>query len=425
MRKCVMALVFVPSLLLVALRADSIKHVNKNHHATQSILSQKKSDSFAWLRQSGTFSANLKIFHMVRTFDNVVPDTKAFTGGGIVKYESKKFYGLQFGFAYYGSHRIGGFYSRQEGIGTSLLQSSGEDIGFLGEAYIEYKTAKTRFKAGRQRLATPLMGDLYLRVLPTVYEAVIMKNEDVPDTSFEIGYVKSYSHFGSKYSGFDNNQGVWGKDGLVYIYIENSSMKHFFIRGEYIRAVSDTDNRGAAVSIQDYRYADIRYDLFENRNLYLKVQYGGNRYHHAPDSTLVGAKIGTTVFKRFETTLFYDKILDNHFEVIMASPMFSDWQQGYGLYEPSSAIGGSVLIKPAKDLSVRLVYVDVSSDTQKLVDDFSEFNFDLKYKINYWSKLRISYSVKNQTDASERLLHAGEGGREDRNDLRIIYTMNF
>ncbi len=81
--------------------------------------------------------------------------------------------------------------------------------------------------------------------------------------------------------------------------------------------------------------------------------------------------------------------------------------------------------KVRKDLKVRLVYVDVSSKTEKLIDDFAEFNFDVKYKINDYSKLRVSYSYKNQSDASEKLLLSGEGGREDRNDLRIIYSISF
>ena len=169
----------------------------------------------------------------------------------------------------------------------------------------------------------------------------------------------------------------------------------------------------------------MKYNLPIGTQSYFKAQYGGNKYNDAPNSTLVGIKIGTTFLSILETTLFYDKILDNNFEVIMSSPMFSDQQQGYGLYEPSNAIGTTVLVRPIKDLSVKLVYVNVSSDTQKLVDDFSEFNFDLKYKFNSHSKLRISYSIKNQTDASEKLLILGNGGREDRNDLRVIYYISF
>ncbi len=375
--------------------------------------------------KNGRFSADLKLFHMVRTFDKVTPDARALAGGGILKYESGGFHGARFGLAYYGSHRLGGFYSRTEGAGTSLLQGNGDDVRFLGEAYLQYDMGRTTFRVGRQRLATPLMGDLYQRILPTVYETAIITNRDLPGTTVQAGYVASYSGFASRYSGFDDNNEQWGDSGLVYVYVKNSLVKTLSIRGEYVRAVSDTDHSGMTIPVKDYRYVDLRYDLPFGTESHLKVQYGGNSYNNAPDSALVGIRVGTTFFNMIEAALFLDRIYDNNFEVIMSSPMYTDWQQGYGLYEPSTGFGGLVMIRPAKDLKIRIVYVDVSSDTDKLVDDFSEFNLDLKYRINSWSRLRISYSMKNQSDASERLLMAGKGGREDRNDLRIICYINF
>lgn len=428
MRKILIAFIFVSSLLFANPINDKKKYSDTGHTSLAYHSSHKKAerDSFAKALEIGKISANLKFFHMIRTFDDTEADTKAFTAGGIVKYESKVFHKLQFAFAYYGSHKIGNLYSRSEGIRTSLLQSNGEDIAFLGEAYLQYDMGNTTLKVGRQRLDTPLMGDLYLRVLPTAYEAVILKNRDLPKTMIELGYVKSFTGFGSHYSHFDDKHTEWGKDGLGYIYFKNSSIENLSMRGEYIQAIAERDKHGTAIDKKNYTYVDLKYNLPQiGASSYLKAQYGGNRYNNAADSTLLGLKAGTTFLGMFDTTLFYDKISGNNFEVIMSSPMFSDWQQGYGLYEPSSAMGASVLAKPVKDLSVRLVYVDVSSHTEKLVDDFSEFNFDLKYKFNNWSKLRISYSIKNQSAGSERLLRTGKGGREDRDDFRIIYTMSF
>jgi len=67
-------------------------------------------------------------------------------------------------------------------------------------------------------------------------------------------------------------------------------------------------------------------------------------------------------------------------------------------------------------------------DTDLLVDDFTEFNFDGKYAINNWSSIRVRYSMKDQSDESETLKFDGiddNGGREDRNDFRVIYYTNF
>ena len=431
MKKGLVISIFSLSLLLFCHHAGdagcSLNGLNGKKKSAGTRPSQKEAISgcYEQILKSGKFSADLKLFHMVRTYDHVKPDAKALAGGGILKYDSGSFHGLKFGLAYYGSHKIGGFYSRKEGIGTSLLQRDGDDVHFLGEAYLQYDISKTTVKVGRQRLATPLMEDLYLRILPTVYEAAIIRNRDIPKTTAELGYVRSFSGFASKNSGFDENDATWGKAGLFYIYVKNSSIKHLTIRGEYIKAVSDTDDSGETIPLRDYRYVDIRYNLPVLTGGYFKAQYGGNSYNNAPDSALFGVKVGTTILNMVEAALFCDKISDNNFEVIMASPMYTDWQQGYGLYEPSTAFGGEIIIRPVADMRVRLIYVEVSSDTEQLVDDFSEFNFDLKYRINSWSRLRISFSMKNQTAASERLLMAGKGGREDRNDLRIIYRINF
>ena len=130
----------------------------------------------------------------------------------------------------------------------------------------------------------------------------------------------------------------------------------------------------------------------------------------------------------FDVAALYDKVSDNQFQAFESGPMYSDWQQGYGPYEASTAVGGQIVAKPMSGLSVKLGYVDVKSDTDKLVDDFSELNIDAKYTINNWSKIRVRYSMKDQSDASEKLRFDGidgNGGREDRDDFRIIYYMNF
>jgi hypothetical protein len=58
----------------------------------------------------------------------------------------------------------------------------------------------------------------------------------------------------------------------------------------------------------------------------------------------------------------------------------------------------------------------VAADSGYVRDDFSETNVDIKYKLTSNSKVRVRYSIKDQTDESDR---------EDRDDFRIIYYLNF
>ncbi len=381
---------------------------------------QKPAGDFAQALENGKFSAKLRAFYFDRSFDVTdKDDAQALTAGGIIKYTSANYHGLSFGVAHYSSTRLGNTFSKEDGSGTSILGRSGEDLAFLGEAYLQYDMRNTMFKVGRQQLSTPLMQNHDLRILPSVYEAAIVKNKDIPDTTIEVGFVDRYTGFTSKENAFLDKK--TGQDGLAYISLSNKSVDGLSLRAQYIDALTDEASR------ESYSYLDAKYNIPAGKNSYIKAQFGQNGYKDADDSTLVGTKVGTTV-GMFDLALLYDKVSDNAFQAFESGPMYSDWQQGYGPYEASTAVGGQVVFKPMSGLSLKLGFVDVASDTDLLVDDFTELNIDAKYTINSYSKIRVRYSKKDQSGASEKLRFDdvdGNGGREDRDDFRIIYYMNF
>jgi len=380
------------------------------------------SGGFGDALKNGTFTAKLRAFYFDRSFDEDKTNKEnatALTAGGIIKYESAAYYGFKFAVAHYSSTRLGNTFTREEGKGTSILGREGENLAFVGEAYVQYDIGNTMFKVGRQQLSTPLMQNHDLRILPSVYEAAIIRNKDIPDTMIEVGFVDRYTGFTSKENAFLDKK--TGKDGLAYISASNKSIPNLSLRAQYIDALTDTNER------QSYTYADAKYVLPFGTDTYIKGQFGMNEYLKGDDSTLLGAKIGTTL-GMFSIAALYDKVSDNAFQAFESGPMYSDWQQGYGPYEASTALGGQVVFKPMSGLSLKVGFVDVQSDTDLLVDDFTELNIDAKYTINEWSKIRVRYSRKDQSDESEALRFDGvdgNGGREDRDDFRIIYYMNF
>jgi len=383
--------------------------------------------SFGDALKNGKFTGKMRVFYFDRSYDDGDSDTKGigrkpnsstFTGGGILKYESGNYYGMKFGLAYYGNHKIGSVFDRIDAKGASMLDNDGsfDDIAFLGEAYLQYDIGNTMFKIGRQQLSTPLIQGHDLRLLPSVYEAAIIRNKDIPDTMIELGFVDRYTGFTSRDNGFTDNK--TSKDGLAYISLANKSIDNLSIRGQYVKTLDDTNSAGGAVKREVYTYLDAKYNLPFGDKTYIKAQYGTNSYFAAgaDDSTLLGAKVGTTLFDMVDVAVLYDKISDNAYQAFESGPMYTDWQQGYGNYDPSTAIGGQIVVRPMDGLSLKFGYVDVNADEGTVRDDFTEFNFDGKYTINDWSKLRVRYSIKDQTDSSDR---------EDRNDFRVIYYMNF
>ncbi len=380
-------------------------------------------DSFGEALKNGTYSTKARVFYFDRSFDKPgVDDAQALTAGGIMKYVTGNYNGLKAGIAYYGSHRLGGLFSREEGKGTSILGRSGEDLAFLGEAYLEYclecvggGISNTTIKVGRQQLATPLIQNHDLRILPSVYEAAVIKNSDIIDTNIELGLVTKYTGFTSKDNRFNDYNTKWGKDGLGYISIKNKSIPNLSIRAQYVKALNDKDKAGNQIKVDDYRYIDAKYTLPFGEKTYIKAQYGGNAYNIGEDSTLYGVKAGTSM-GMFDFALLYDKVNDNEFKAVESGPMYSDWQQGYGNYEPSEAFGGQIIAHPFAGFSFKVGYVSVEADEGFVRDDFTEMNIDTKYALNDYSKIRLRYSIKDQTDDSDR---------EDRDDFRIIYYLNF
>ena len=386
-------------------------------------VSPATTSDFGEALENGKFTANLRAFYFDRSFDEDVTgnaNAKALTAGGIIKYESADYNGFKFGLAHYSSTRLGNTFSRDEGKGTSILGRSGENLAFLGEAYLQYDMGNTMFKVGRQQLSTPLIQNHDLRILPSVYEAAIVRNKDIPDTMVEVGFIDRYSGFTSKDNGFTDNK--TGKDGLASLSFTNKSIENLAVRGQYVKALTDGAGR------ETYTYLDGKYNLPVGKNTYVKAQYGGNTYLSEEDSTLVGTKVGTTL-GMFDVAAVYDKISGYQFQAFESGPMYTDWQQGYGNYEASTALGGQIVVKPMSGLSLKFGYVDVGADNGNLRDDFSEFNFDGKYTLNDWSKIRVRYSMKNQSDESEAnrggVNPNGSTGREDRNDFRVIYYMSF
>jgi len=170
------------------------------------VVSMLSAESLTEAFQNGTYSTKARVFYFDRSFDkDGVDDAQALTAGGILKYETGMYKGLKAGVAYYGSHRLGNIFSRDEGKGTSILGRSGEDLSFLGEAYLEYclycaGLSNTTVKVGRQQLSTPLIQNHDLRVLPSVYEAAVIntifsvldlsdENKNVLDIGANIGMI--------------------------------------------------------------------------------------------------------------------------------------------------------------------------------------------------------------------------------------------
>jgi hypothetical protein len=145
---------------------------------------------------NGEIFGQARSFYVDRTYtfaNGSTNNRNAWAAGGYIGYTTPDFSGFSATAAVYGTY---GFeiHDRsladdfRDGIGTgrydpSLQGYNGDNYIFFGQAYLNYKYENTNIKAGRQRLDTPLAGADDARMLPNLFEAIVVSNTDVENTT--------------------------------------------------------------------------------------------------------------------------------------------------------------------------------------------------------------------------------------------------
>lgn len=160
-------------------------------------------DDLANVFSDGKISGQFREFSISRDYDGASDYTRRANAiGGYVKYETGMWNGFSLGAAAYTT--IGfdlGARSDLNQVDPTLLSKNNENDFYLGEAYLQYKNGNTTFKGGRQKLDTPMAGSDDVRMLPNLFEAYVLSNTDVKDTTLIAAHVTKFSQgtFGRVY----------------------------------------------------------------------------------------------------------------------------------------------------------------------------------------------------------------------------------
>jgi hypothetical protein len=148
----------------------------------------------------GKVSGQVRAFSIDREYQGSAGNTShrnATALGGNLKFETAAYEGLSLGTALYTTNEI----ASSPTIDPTLLGKNNDGYSILGEAYLQYKNSKTTFKAGRQKLDTPLAGSDDARMTPNLFEAYVLVNTDIPDTTLVAAQVTKFAQgtFGRAY----------------------------------------------------------------------------------------------------------------------------------------------------------------------------------------------------------------------------------
>lgn len=155
---------------------------------------------------NGKFSGQFRTFYIDRTYSGILENNRnSLAIGGNLGYETAAWYNLSLGARFYSTNFMeihGNDPRTTDSYDPSLFGNNFESYTFIGELYANYKINNTNIKIGRQKLDTPLAGADDARMLPSLFEAVVVSNTDIKDTTLIAAHVtkESVGTFGNAYA---------------------------------------------------------------------------------------------------------------------------------------------------------------------------------------------------------------------------------
>jgi hypothetical protein len=113
--------------------------------------------------------------------------------GGKLGFETGDFHGFQLRAAEYTTSDLGLRHDDPRRTDAYMFDLDKEPYSLLGEAQLNYHTGKTTLTAGRQEFFSPIINSYEYRIIPNLFEAVTLKNRDIPDTTLTLAYVGKMS----------------------------------------------------------------------------------------------------------------------------------------------------------------------------------------------------------------------------------------
>ncbi len=300
---------------------------------------------------------------------------------------------------------------------------------YISQLYLTYNIGNTQLKVGRQELPKELSPFAFSEdwsVFKNTFEAFLVINTDIPDTTLAGAWVRGanengYSFWALDYSDFSGDMGDFHKlnnnDGIWMLTAQNKSLQNLTLTGSWYYA--DTFMGG------DFNvfWLDAQYDAgLVNIGL-----QGGTVRHDAIDNTnAFGAKISANVVDDVKLCLAYSHVNDSTFGIFQiggsSSALYTDmiaeeifslsqavWR-GYNFRNDNDkfVVGAHANIFNGK-LSGKYGYTDFGNN-----DKTNEFDFTYSTLINEQLDLSITYAYIDSDFFDDSI-----------NSIRLVARYNF
>ncbi len=214
------------------------------------LLADNLEDAF----KNSKVSGEVKTAYVNSNFLGNAKSDDIFAIGGRLGIITDSFYGFKAGATFQASHI---FTDDIKNINNDRVTNFYDSGAILSEAYLEYTLYNSSIKAGRQFIQTPLLssaleGKSSETIVKDSFEAYLLTNRDIPNTTIIAGYV-------NKYQGADSSKDIANfekiEDGAYTAYLKNESIENLTLQAQYfnLNGITSNDDKNATYFQTDYK----------------------------------------------------------------------------------------------------------------------------------------------------------------------------
>lgn len=373
-------------------------------------------DSISEAFSNGKLKGDIKSYYYAQTFDGTGKnDSSIWANGGSLNFVTDSYKGLVLGTTFQTSHIADK--DDKDGKTKTTMDAQGS---VLSESYLQYTFKNTTFKGGRQFVKTPLLAGSGSRLIKESFEAYLLVNTDLPNTTVIAGKVTKYQQrtdftttapFTSVNANANGGPGEFmkiGTDGIDTLYVKNTSIPNLAIQIQYANA-----NK-----IADLIYLDAKYNIGSG---YIAAQYYDTDYDAATtkDNSLYGLKAGVKV-SGVDLFAGYTSSDGNAGDAAVVRGL---GQGAYAHYTATTKTAGASAFNAGAEswqvgagyafgnLKTKLRYS--TFDQLAANSDLDEITVNLEYKFTKELKAQLDYSIldyennsNDATDLRSRLIYS-------------------
>lgn len=167
------------------------------------VMNASAADDLSGMFKEGKVSGQIRAFYINREMIYGDYSRDGLALGGKLGYETGAWNGFSGGITFYTTNKLDGESRLSSRNDKTLFDSYDNGYSYLGQAYINYKNGNTNVKIGRQELNTPMAGSDDVRMLPNTFEAAVVTNTDIKETTLVAVHIQSISYgtFANAYGG--------------------------------------------------------------------------------------------------------------------------------------------------------------------------------------------------------------------------------